>query len=109
MNFKLIFDTVAHLKAEQIAYQIRYRMAKPKFKAAKCPDGTGGTSFGGFIPKWKCLDGNSFSFLNIADEFRGWDFTGHGMLWAYNLNYMDWLLQEDMDTETGSQRQKPYG
>ena len=103
MNFKLIFDTVAHLKAEQIAYQIRYRMAKPKFKAAKCPDGTGGTSFGGFIPKWKCLDGNSFSFLNIADEFRGWDFTGHGMLWAYNLNYMDWLLQEDMDTETGSQ------
>lgn len=103
MNFKLIFDTVAHLKAEQIAYQIRYRLAKPKFKADKCPNGTGGTSFSRFIPKWRCLDGKSFSFLNIADEFRGWNFTGHGMLWAYNLNYMDWLLQEDMDTETGLQ------
>ena len=103
MNFKLIFDTVVHLKAEQIAYQIRYRLAKPKFRDTKCPNGTGGTSFCGFIPKWKCLDGKSFSFLNIADEFRGWNFTVHGMLWAYNLNYMDWLLQKEMDTETGSQ------
>ena len=35
-----------------------------------------------------------FTFLNISDSFRDWNMDEHGMLWAYNLNYMDWLEQE---------------
>lgn len=34
--------------------------------------------------KWQSYDGRRFAFLNIEDEFRGWNNTAHGMLWAYN-------------------------
>lgn len=102
MNIKLIFDTVIHLKPVQIACQIRYRLIKPAFKAVKCPEIASDIKFDGFIPKFECYNMGNFSFLNIEDKFNGWNDIRHGMLWAYNLNYMDWLLQEDMDTETGS-------
>lgn len=99
MNIKLILDTVVHLKAEQIAYQIRYRLAKPEFKAVKCPEIASDIKFDGFIPKFECYNMGNFSFLNIEDKFNGWNDIRHGMLWAYNLNYMDWLLQPDTDFE----------
>lgn len=42
------------------------------------------------------------TFLNISDSFRSWNDTTHGMLWAYNLNYMDWLNQPGMSLEEGT-------
>jgi len=44
-----------------------------------------------------------FNFLNIQDIFSSWNMTEHGMLWAYNLNYMDWLGQEGMSQEKGEE------
>lgn len=43
------------------------------------------------IPKYPCFDGNSFSFLNISSEFNGWSDMTNGALWAYNLNYFEWI------------------
>ena len=52
------------------------------------------------IAKIKCYDGNGlFTFLNISSKFKGWNIKEHGPLWSYNLNYMDWLQQEDISTE----------
>lgn len=102
MNLKLLVRTVCRLKLKQIVFQVYYRLVKPMFKPKSCPVGTGNIHFHEFIPKWKSFDGATFTFLNIEDSFHDWNFSGHGSLWAYNLNYMDWLLQEDVAFETGA-------
>lgn len=102
MNFSLLFNTIKHLRFGQIVFQILYRTFKPKLRFISYLADTVNIHFHEFIPKCKCLDGTSFTFLNIEDSFHNWDFAGHDPLWTYNLNYMDWLLQEDMTFETGA-------
>lgn len=102
MNIKLLVRTICHLKLKQIVFQVYYRLVKPMFKLKSCPVDTDNIHFHEFIPKWKSFDGATFTFLNISDSFQDWNFAGHGPLWTYNLNYMDWLLQEDMTFETGA-------
>ena len=102
MNIKLLVHTVCHLKFVQVVYQVYYRLYKPKFKPMSSPANAGNIRFYEFIPKWESFDGATFTFLNIEDRFRGWNFSAHGALWSYNLNYMDWLLQEDITFEAGA-------
>jgi hypothetical protein len=49
--------------------------------------------------------GHVFTFLNIAHDFKGksieWNYNKYGKLWTYNLNYFDYLRQEDMSREKG--------
>jgi hypothetical protein len=45
-----------------------------------------------------------FSFLNIEHEFTNavdWDLSDYGKLWTYNLNYFDFLLDENMSKQEG--------
>ena len=47
---------------------------------------------------------NLFTFLNISHSFSNkinWNFNHFGKLWTYNLNYFDFLNQENMSKETG--------
>jgi hypothetical protein len=47
---------------------------------------------------------NSFTFLNISHSFSdkiNWNFNQFGKLWTYNLNYFDFLNQENISKETG--------
>ena len=47
---------------------------------------------------------NSFTFLNNSHYFSdkiNWNFNQFGKLWAYNLNYFDFLNQENISKETG--------
>lgn len=53
------------------------------------------------IEKFKCLECDKFTFLNIEHQFAGWSFTDNGMLWAYNQNYFDWINQSLNDEEIG--------
>jgi hypothetical protein len=49
---------------------------------------------------------NSFTFLNISHSFSdkiNWNFNQFGKLWTYNLNYFDFLNQENISKETGLQ------
>lgn len=91
-----IFRTVKHLKPIQVWYQIWYRAVKVPFKHSEAPE----VNFGfktNWIEKPQCFKKkDTFEFLNLEKEFTGWDDTTYGMLWAYNLNYMDWLGQECM-------------
>lgn len=46
----------------------------------------------------------SFTFLNIEHTFPGkidWNFPEYGRLWAYNLNYFEYLNQEDISVDEG--------
>ena len=102
MNFSLLFNTIKHLKLRQIVFQMLYRTIRPKIQIKQLSGNPDPISLVRFISKIKCNNHVSFSFLNISDSFQGWNFAGHGPLWTYNLNYMDWLLQEDMTFETGA-------
>ena len=42
-------------------------------------------------------------FLNLRKSFEreiDWDYSGYGKLWTYNLNYFDYLLQEEIEQQT---------
>lgn len=99
----LLIHTVIHLRLTQIVYQLKNRLIKPAYNAYEAPSSKVRVS--GFkaepIAKYKCLDGNVFTFLNLDHEFAGWNFTKNGMLWAYNQNYFDWINQEGISEEEG--------
>ena len=102
MNFKLLYDTVSHLKARQIAYQVIYRIFRAKYRYYKLSD----FSFCTLTPsiaKYTSYENDKFEFLNLSKQFSGWNDTTNGMLWAYNLNYMDWLNQKGYPVENGIQ------
>ena len=58
-----------------------------------------------WIDKPENLFGDSFRFLNQSHQFNNyeinWNYDGYGKLWGYNLNYMDYLLQSNMEKERG--------
>ncbi|MCB0664054.1 MAG: alginate lyase family protein, partial [Saprospiraceae bacterium] len=46
----------------------------------------------------------TFFFFFLSHTFDNdidWNYTGHGMLWAYNLNYFDFLQQEEVTRQSG--------
>lgn len=101
MNFKLLLETIVHLKPTQVVYQMLANVSHPQLKAVTAPTVNNAVSIIAPITKYTCCWGNEFAFLNIKDIFHSWNQTNHGMLWAYNLNYMDWLGQEGMSEVEG--------
>ena len=103
MNISQVIRTIVHLKPVQVFYQMKYRLMRLTYKAYD----TSGLKVQdpGFktepIPKFKCVEGDAFTFLNLAHVFAGWSFTENGMLWAYNQNYFDWINQEGFSEEEG--------
>ena len=93
MNLRLLVETVSHLRLTQIVYQVWYKMYHPRFKECVSPIDRVDVSLLPCIDKYHSQDGDSLTFLNIKDEFSGWNTTVHGMLWTFNLNYMEWLCQ----------------
>lgn len=105
MNIPLLIHTVSHLRFMQIFFQVKYRLKKPVYVTLEAP--INGSKFQvpslktDPIPKYKCVEGEKFNFLNLDHEFAGWNFTENGMLWAYNQNYFDWINQEGYSKEDG--------
>lgn len=101
MSLSTYYHTIKHLKAEQLYYQIYYKLcAKLRKISGKKPDYTFYKKgipilFSAFPDKsvsYKC--GGTFEFLNVRHCFRGaWDDGAFSDLWRYNLNYMDFILQ----------------
>ena len=102
MKINLLIEAISHLKARQIAYQVIYRIFRAKYRYYKLSD----FSFCTLTPsiaKYTCCKNDKFEFLNLSKQFSGWNDTANGMLWAYNLNYMDWLNQKGYLVEEGIQ------
>ena len=57
------------------------------------------------IPFPKLFSDGSFCFIGISHRFENgmidWNCLDHGKLWTYNLNYFEFLQQEDMHTQEG--------
>ena len=110
-KIKLYYHTIRYLKWIQIRYTIwywlrsiwrncikyRYQLISPSHAVSlKLID---------WIDKPKAISGDSFRFLNLSNKFENyeirWSFDGFGKLWNYNLNYMDFLLQYDIEKTKG--------
>lgn len=95
----LLLNTIRHLRVKQTIYQVVYRLYQPRFalhsRTGNC------LSLEDGITKFPCHKDKTFTFLNISSDFKGWNDTSKGMLWCYNLNYMDWLHQEGLTLEEG--------
>ena len=104
---KKYYRTIRYLKPKQVLYRLYYSLIK-----------TDKTRFISLSPKLTytlkiqdSLDAyksyykeNTFVFLNKSHTFDqkiDWDYTGHGMLWTYNLNYFDFLNQPSFKKEEG--------
>ena len=95
------FNTLVYLRPKQIFCQLWNRMYRAPYLELTSPEVLSGLKFSRFITKPVSYDGHSFSFLNIGDAFTSWDDLKHGMLWTYNLNYMDFLQQDGLTFEEG--------
>jgi hypothetical protein len=106
--FRLI-HTIKYLKFIQVYYQIKYRLIPSKREVFKS-DGTFAEINGIHFPSkenrmLKRNDMWEFNFLNRKHMFSvesfDWSYANLGMLWTFNLNYFDWLHQENIRTEDG--------
>lgn len=105
MNICRLINTLTHLRFKQIVYQAFYRLYKPRLKTINASNINLSIHLTTYpISRASCLDIHNtvFEFIGICDKFHSWNDTSHGMLWAYNLNYMDWLQQDDISLEEGS-------
>lgn len=104
-KLRLIFSTLRYLKPIQVKYQILYRLRKPQnlqeYKSTKA-SAFGYLTFNQYpqvAPTY--LGQNSFQFLNLKWKFEehiDWNFQRYGKLWNYNLQYAQYLLQDDITT-----------
>lgn len=115
-DFKLYYHTIKHLKPIQIRYRLWY-MLRDKLRRftghsypLSIPQKGHSLSLQAGIPKPSTFDfrastsTKNFTFLNQSYTFKeaiDWNFSKYGKLWAYNLNYFDYLLQEDITKEQG--------
>lgn len=105
MNYGLIFRTAIHLTPKQVFYQVMNRIVKPAYLAQEVPNDSYLFRAARLktepITKFKSVEDNKFTFINMDHEFTDWNYTENGMLWAYNLNYFDWINQDDFSKEEG--------
>jgi len=104
-----LYNTLKYLKFTQVYHQIKHRLVKPKRVATLWDRVFAQVDLFDFPKKQKSLSISegmwSFSFLNLEQAFSqdslDWSFGDFGVLWTYNLNYFDWLLQPGMSKEQG--------
>ena len=90
MNILLLYRTIRSLKKSQLFYQVKCRLNKPAYVALEAPIYGFNFHVPGLksepIPRYKSVEGDVFTFLNLEHTFAGWNFSENGMLWAYNQN-----------------------
>lgn len=111
----LYIRTIRHLRLKQLYYQLYYR-ARKIFKRKKeieisiAPVTLLRWNDYYFHPN-SYQENNTFEFLNLTHCFSNtinWNYSGHGKLWTYNLNYFEFLNQKELDTERGISLIKNY-
>lgn len=104
----LFLHTIKHLRFKQIYYQLYYLIRNKFFKV----------NYGKKLKKeiqplsWNdsfhypnsFAKNNEFTFLNLTYQFENcieWNYDFFGKLWTYNLNYFDYLNQNNMTVDDG--------
>jgi hypothetical protein len=103
-----LFYTLRSLKLVQVVFQIKLRIKRIfptksyTFRQGDCVNLPNRLEID-FPPNNKSFIGIwEFSFLNLGKEFQGdvdWCFNDYGKLWNYNLQYLDYLNQSEINKE----------
>ncbi len=102
--------TLYYVKPIQLYYQLFYRIKNIFLKLRWYTDYDNASIYKNKYYVHKLLTsgnskyetGNRFFFLNLFYDFKetiDWNFSGHGKLWNYNLQYFDYLLDEKISTD----------
>jgi len=107
MNLQRLYETIRHLKWQQVFYRFYYPVKRAFFRTSGVSENSLAAAAG--FPQIRmpfiAVTGlfrpgdNSFCFLNSRHRFQEtieWDYKDHGRLWCYNLNYFEWLLDEQV-------------
>ena len=105
----LFFNTLKYLKLKQVFYQCYYRVISVKRKSSLIAPKVEEFKLQPFPRKKNVLQVENpfynFTFLNQKKSFSkkniDFGFKGFGLLWAYNLNYFEFLLQKDISKKEG--------
>ena len=104
----LLFNTLRYLKTKQVFYQLWYRIRFTWPIKKRCFLSHLEINLlrwdGGIYNLETYKKDNTFNFLNSAKTFGNtidWNYSSFGKLWTYNLNYFDFLNQENISKETG--------
>lgn len=110
-RISLYYHTLRYLTSRQIYFQVIHRLKKTFLK--QLPSEVTLSiepqllNLSPSIPSSKSYLGNrTFVFLNKQNFFTekiDWNFIGFEKLWIYNLNYFDFLLQEEITTSDAIQ------
>lgn len=109
MALSKYIHTIRYLTATQIYHQVKYRLFKPKilsyYLSSKQPQTTP-LKFTMSPPIIRIWDGDlEFDILNQKKKFEKnieWSYSENGKLWNYNLQYCNYILQEDISNELKS-------
>lgn len=113
MGISRYFHTLRYLKWTQIRYRILYlvqgRLRKSiPLKPVNTPSVFPASRSLLFIKSISAATFHKaplqFCFLNVEHQFSdqiNWNFSAHGKLWTYNLNYFEFLAQPDLPKTTG--------
>ncbi|CAM1366707.1 conserved hypothetical protein [Tenacibaculum sediminilitoris] len=103
-----LYNTIKFLKPVQIYYRLYYFIRNRFFKKAYKKKQTNKKN----DLKWKdfiysnnpYLGNKEFRFLNVSKNFENkidWNYAAFGKLWTYNLNYFDFLNQNNIEMKNG--------
>jgi len=110
MNIARLYHTLKHLRFEQFYYRLYYKLKAPFYhypavpgKAIEAARTFPKIVFPSINGEGKYKPANkTFTFLNEPHSFRGsfdWNYATKGKLWTYNLNYFDWLEDDNLSVE----------
>ncbi len=103
-SIKRLIVTASYLKFTQLYYRVYYSLRKkmrirydhsyPLTVGSKAKYLTLDPS----ITPYNTMQEDSFDFLGKQYQYKqieiDWNYSAHGKLWVYNLNYFDYLLQD---------------
>lgn len=107
-KLKTLYYTIRHLTIVQFSYRIYYMLRSYVYKHPKRIEVKNPKEILTWSPVLYCapsyVEDDSFTFLNkkisVIDGID-WNYSDYGKLWTYNLNYFDFLSQENIAEETG--------
>lgn len=112
-KFLLYFHTLRHLRWIQVRYRIYYIFREKwrqvtkyhfDFQSVQIPSVYPLTLKPSITAYHSFFSPATFQFLNLKQKFKfdiNWNYASYGKLWTYNLNYFEFLLQDNITEQQG--------
>ena len=111
LRVKRLLTTIWYLKFTQIYYRVYYGIRK-KIRVLvrhtyplNIESKTASLVLLPSLLPYETMKNNSFTFLNQIYTYPmnaiDWNYAQYGKLWTYNLNYFDYVLQDNVSKEVG--------